>query len=314
MDLKRLQHFALLGEELHFSHAAERANLSPTAFSRSIQFLESDLNLRLFDRGTRTVELTAAGRQLLGRAKDLLNAASNLKAEAGYIATAEGGDLRFGAGAMTVAQYLHQTLANLRRESPKLRLELEISHWQNLSQLLLEDRIEFFIANADALMNDPRFDVYPLPAEPASIFSGSHHPLARQKDLISTQQLLEYPWAFAHFGGAVASHLRRLFKLPSNTPLPLNLNCNDLPLLRALVLDSDSLLFTWRAWLKTDLDNSVFIDLASRIGPALPCHLLYLNCAIVRLAGRTLSPAAQRVVELLQIQGEKRREELACWR
>ena len=45
MDLKRLQHLLLLTEELHFSRAAQRANLSQTAFSRSIQTLERELGV-----------------------------------------------------------------------------------------------------------------------------------------------------------------------------------------------------------------------------------------------------------------------------
>ena len=50
IDLLRLTHMVLLSEELHFSRAAKRAHLSQTAFSRSIQSLENDLQLRLFDR------------------------------------------------------------------------------------------------------------------------------------------------------------------------------------------------------------------------------------------------------------------------
>ncbi|MGH8440901.1 MAG: helix-turn-helix domain-containing protein [Pseudomonas sp.] len=68
IDLKRIRHTVLLSEELHFSRAAERANLSQTAFSRSIQSLEADLGVRLFDRDTRSVMLTAAGREVSARA------------------------------------------------------------------------------------------------------------------------------------------------------------------------------------------------------------------------------------------------------
>lgn len=293
----------LLGEELHFSRAAARANLSQTAFSRSIQSLEADLNLRLFDRGTRSVGLTAAGKQLLAGARELLSTASNLRAEAEFIATAEGGELSFGASQMAT-QALHLVLNTLKARSPKLKLAIEINHWQNLSVLLLEERIEFFVANADMLTGDSRFVVTPLPAEPASIFCSNHHPLAQQHDAVRVEQILDYSWAAVRFNDAVASRLRRLFELPPGTPLPLALNCNDLSLLRQMVLDSDVLLLTWRSWLTHDLSSGAMLDLAARVQPALPMEMLYLNCAIVQLAGRTLSPVARHAVELILEQGQ----------
>ena len=50
MDLRRLSHVVALADTLHFARAAEAAHLSQPAFSRSIQAIESDLRIRLFDR------------------------------------------------------------------------------------------------------------------------------------------------------------------------------------------------------------------------------------------------------------------------
>jgi DNA-binding transcriptional LysR family regulator len=303
IDLKRIQHLVLLGEELHFSRAAERANLSQTAFSRSIQSLETDLNLRLFDRGTRSVGLTAAGKQVLERARELLSHAHCLRAEADFIASGEGGELSFGASQMATTQALHQVINRLRAGSPKLKLSVEINHWQSLSLQLLEERIEFFVANADMLSNDARFSITPLPAEPASIFCNRKHPLAQQKEVIRVEQFLDYSWAAVRFTDSVASHLRHLFNLPASTQLPVALNCNDLPLLRQMILNSDALLFSWHSWLADDLCSGEIVDLASRTHPALPTDKLYLSCAIVQLSGRTLSPVARQAVALILEQG-----------
>jgi DNA-binding transcriptional LysR family regulator len=49
--LRHLEHLVLLADELHFARAAERACLSQSAFSRSIQALEDTLGLRLVDAG-----------------------------------------------------------------------------------------------------------------------------------------------------------------------------------------------------------------------------------------------------------------------
>ena len=58
MNLRRLNHVVALADTLHFARAAEAAHLSQPAFSRSIQAIESDLGIRLFDRDVGDVRPT----------------------------------------------------------------------------------------------------------------------------------------------------------------------------------------------------------------------------------------------------------------
>lgn len=75
LRLDLLEAFLGLAEELHFTRAAERLYLSQSGLSRRIGALECLLGCCLFDRSTRTVELTAAGRALLPHARAMLAAA-----------------------------------------------------------------------------------------------------------------------------------------------------------------------------------------------------------------------------------------------
>lgn len=72
MNVTVLRHFVVLSETLHFGRASTRANISTSALSRHIRQLEADLNVALFDRDNRTVELTAAGRAFLRYARDAI--------------------------------------------------------------------------------------------------------------------------------------------------------------------------------------------------------------------------------------------------
>ncbi len=81
IDLRRTQHAVWLAQELSFSRAAQRAHLSQTAFSRSIQALEASLGLQLFDRSTRHVVVTAVGGQWLAQAQAALSQADNLSTD-----------------------------------------------------------------------------------------------------------------------------------------------------------------------------------------------------------------------------------------
>src|SRR6056297_2487221 len=60
-----LETFVAAAEELHFATAAERLHLDPSSVSRRVRQLETQTGVTLFDRSTRSVALTDAGRTLL---------------------------------------------------------------------------------------------------------------------------------------------------------------------------------------------------------------------------------------------------------
>ena len=300
IDLKRLQHLVLLAEELNFSRAAERAFLSQTAFSRSIQTLEAEFGMRLFDRGTRSVKPTTTGLHLIARAKDLLARARDLAQEVGYLAHAEGGTLSFGASLFAVDSVLPGVLPQLKQSRPGLRLNIEVSQWEILLQHLENVQIEFFIAYAGNLAQDTRLEVMPLAPRPASVYCRAGHPLlANSKLEPHPEQVPLYPWAAVQMDKALGQQMGALFGMAMSSELPLTLSCDNQALLREMTLTSDTLLFTWRTWVQADLQAGTLVDLGQRLRPALSAQARQLGCAIVRMANRTLSPVAQRMINLV---------------
>lgn len=296
-DLKKLQHLVLLSEELNFTRAAERANLSQTAFSRSIQAVEAAMGLPIFDRGTRSVQLTAAGKRIVASARKVLSGARDLKHEIDAVAKAEGGELRFGATLLGLDGAVGSVLPLLRERSPGLQLHVEVAHGNVLPELLKLERIEFFVAYPGPLPYDPLFTMIPLRPQPASVFCRAMHPLATERP--HPRQLPRYPWAAALFPEAAAPHLRSLFDMSPNEPLPLAFSCNNQAILREAVLTSDTLLFTWSAWLQADIEAGRIIDLATHCTPPLPADAMQLAGGIFHLADRTLSPGARRLIDLI---------------
>lgn len=78
MNTRDLRYFVAIAQSLSFAKAASELNVSASPLSRRIQALESDLGVALFERDTRNVALTAAGRTLLPLAVDLLNRADGI--------------------------------------------------------------------------------------------------------------------------------------------------------------------------------------------------------------------------------------------
>jgi DNA-binding transcriptional LysR family regulator len=72
LDLRKLRYFVAVAEHGHFGRAAEQLYIAQPVLSRQIRSLEKDLGYPLFERTTRSVQLTPAGEQLLNEARGVL--------------------------------------------------------------------------------------------------------------------------------------------------------------------------------------------------------------------------------------------------
>lgn len=96
MEARDLQHFITVAEELHFARAAARLHIVPAAVSQRVRDLEAELGVRLFERTSRTVRLTPAGRLLLGPARVVLNDLAAVTELGRSLANGASGQARLG--------------------------------------------------------------------------------------------------------------------------------------------------------------------------------------------------------------------------
>ncbi|TDF83788.1 LysR family transcriptional regulator [Pseudomonas sp. H9] len=293
MDLRKLRHMLVLSEELNFVRAAARLHLTQPALSRSIVALEHELNCQLFDRTPQGVRVTPVGQQVVVRARQLLLDARSLQQEVDMLLRREVGNVKLGAGPLPLATLLPPLLAEMMREQPRVRVEVESQSAPILLEMLLDGSIEFFVADVSALPVDRRISIQRLTRQSARAYCRAGHPLLGTMPL-SPSELIHYQLISGRRSPSAEAALARFFELPDDQPFATHLVSDSVSVLIRVALDSDAILLATPAAVHGELQRGTLQELA--ISPALDRQA---DIAIVHLAGWTLSPAAQWMIERL---------------
>jgi DNA-binding transcriptional LysR family regulator len=119
--------FARAGTLGSYTAAARSLSISPSAISKSVQRLEKQLGVPLFTRTTRSLTLTAEGRELHERAVRLLNDADEIAQVAASARSEPSGSLRIAASLPIGVHVIAPALPAFRRRYPKLSIDLRLS-------------------------------------------------------------------------------------------------------------------------------------------------------------------------------------------
>jgi DNA-binding transcriptional LysR family regulator len=146
MELRQLRYFVTLAEELHFGRAAAREHIVQSALSQQVQRLERELGVRLLERSTHHVGLTAAGVVFLAEARQILaqvdRAAAVVRSAAGAAAALRVGIIDSSYDSMP--QILHEVQARY----PGLVIhQVEVGVPEQYQQLI-EGRLDVGIGRA----------------------------------------------------------------------------------------------------------------------------------------------------------------------
>ena len=179
MELRHLRYFIAVAEEGHITRAAERLGMQQPPLSQQIKAIERELDVQLFRRKARGVELTDAGSAFLDDARATL--AQLDRAVETTRRTARGEQGRICVGVTSTSSF-HPLVARAIRAfseaCPKVSLTLEESLSNELLDRLRNERMDVaFIRTAPA---DPEgLVIEPLLDEPMVVALPSGHPLAK---------------------------------------------------------------------------------------------------------------------------------------
>jgi DNA-binding transcriptional LysR family regulator len=124
VELRQLEHFAAVAEEGSFTKAARRLSYVQSAISVSIQSLERELGIRLFDRTTHRVVLTSAGEALIEPARRALHAAEEIRDQAAAVRGVIRGTLRVGIMQSFTFGDIPGSLGEFHRLHPDVEIQL----------------------------------------------------------------------------------------------------------------------------------------------------------------------------------------------
>lgn len=124
MDFKQLSYFVAIVQEGNISRAATKLNISQPPLSTKLKELESELGVTLFERGSRKIELTQAGRLFYARATSILELIDVTKKELDDYKSGKVGTLRIGIISSIGSTLINQWLANFHEAYPDIRFNI----------------------------------------------------------------------------------------------------------------------------------------------------------------------------------------------
>jgi DNA-binding transcriptional LysR family regulator len=142
MELRHLRYVVGVAEELNFSRAAERLNISQPPLSQQIRALELELGVTLFNRTKRSVQLTEAGRFFVNEARLILSQAEHAADVAGRMSRGEVGQLRIAFGAPPDVKTFIDILNIFAHRHPNVHLSVRTMSTVQQVQALHDGRIQ----------------------------------------------------------------------------------------------------------------------------------------------------------------------------
>jgi DNA-binding transcriptional LysR family regulator len=214
MDFRQMRYFVAVAEELSFSRAAKRLNVSQPPLSMQIKSMEQELGASLFARTRRSVKLTHAGEVLLRHARqalEQLDRAGEMTRRAGR---GEAGRLRLGfTTSVPLLDVFTTILRRFRALYPEATIEARLMSTGQQLEALAERRLDAGILRPSHWFRpSPELSVRRLWRDELHVFLPDDHPLLRKNRPIAPLELADESFITfaAHLGCGLSEHMDML--------------------------------------------------------------------------------------------------------
>ena len=182
MEVRHLQAFLAVAEELHFGRAAARLQLSPSPVSRTVLELERELGVPLFARTHHRVQLTTAGTALLPAARRLLDSWAAFTAQGRALARDTAAPrIRIGSPTLAPSEVVDQVVTVLAELRPDVPVDVEFAASVDLLTALRRRELDMTVALLP--LDGPDLCVLPLGRYEFGVVVNDHDELAQRREL-----------------------------------------------------------------------------------------------------------------------------------
>ena len=179
--LRQLDAFVTVADVLSFTAAADQLALTPSAVSQLVVELESSLDFKLFERSTRKVALSAAGKAFYGSAQTVLKHLRLAEVAATDLRNRAAGLVRIAAPMVIASTILPPLIRDYTLERPKVVVRIRDAAVEQLTDVVANGEVDLAIGpdrpGSDAVLHTPLF------GSPWVLWCAMDHPLAARKQL-----------------------------------------------------------------------------------------------------------------------------------
>ena len=200
IELRHLRTFVLVAEESSYSKAALRLRVAQPAVTRTVQQLEHALGAQLFERSTRSVQLTQIGRFLVERAREILGSVQATAESVRRMAAGQTGEMLVGFNDFTISEILPPVLHRFRSAYPDVQVNLHDPPSAQMAQMVSDGSLD--IAFLSGVNPSADLDSFVLRDEKFVVVLPRGHALERHHR-INIRQLKEVPFVLGVPGWSV---------------------------------------------------------------------------------------------------------------
>ena len=186
MTITQLKYVLAVAENQNFTKAAEKTFVTQPTLSMQIQKLEDELDILIFDRSKKPIELTDIGSKIVTQARNIVNEANRIAdivdQQKGFI----GGEFKLGVIPTVMPTLLPMFLRNFINRYPKVKLKIEELPTETIIERLEEGLLDAAIAATPLHLENIK--ERPLYYEPFVAYVPANHPL-NSVDKITTADL-----------------------------------------------------------------------------------------------------------------------------
>lgn len=217
IPLVSLIYVRAVAEHLSFRHAATALRVSQGSVSARVKTLEEDLGILLFERNTKGVRLTEAGRYFIEQIAAGIDQIDHAVKTAGAFARGQQGHLRVGAYALIPRSFLAELIARYRENHPDIKVEITESTARDALSQLRADRID--VAFVAGTADPPDCHSRRIWTEPLFVGLPKNHSLSGRGGVTWTE-LADETFLVRHGGTGPQVHDHIVQRLAGHGPAP----------------------------------------------------------------------------------------------